>query len=132
MRLLGLSSDYVPDYAFSNHSVRRDWAERNRDLVVRYLAAIVKADQWIADPANRDEVVRILAESTRNPPEMARRAWEYIEQIDARSRDGEVYPAGVAAIIEQLGEIGDLARPLPSPERYVDRQYLTQARQMVR
>ena len=132
MRLLGLSSDYVPEYAFSNHSVRRDWAERNRDTVVRYLAAIVKADQWIADPANREEVIRILAESTRNPPEMARRAWDYVEQIDARSRDGEVYPAGVAAIIEQLGEIGDLPRPLPSPERYIDRRYLEQARQVAR
>jgi type I restriction-modification system DNA methylase subunit len=41
---------------------------------------------------------------------MARRAWEYVQQIDARSRDGEVYPAGVAAIVEQLGEVGDLAR----------------------
>ncbi len=132
MNLLGLSADYVPEYAFSNHNVRRDWAERNRDTVVRYLTAIVKADSWIADPANKDEVVRILAESTRNPPDMARRAWEFVEQIDARSRDGEVYPAGVAAIIEQLGEIGDLQRPLPSPERYIDRRYLEQARQAAR
>jgi ABC-type nitrate/sulfonate/bicarbonate transport system substrate-binding protein len=132
MNRLGLAAEYVPEYAFSNHYVRRDWAQRNRDTAVRYLTAIVTANRWVADPANKDEVVRILAESTRNPVDMARRAWEFIDQIDARSRDNEIYGAGVAAIIEQLGEIGDLSRPLPSPERYSDRQYLDQARQLVR
>ncbi len=133
MRLLGLSTDYVTDYAFSNHAVRRDWAERNRDIVVRYLAAIVKADRWIHDPANKDEGVRIMAEATRNPPEMARRTWELtIEQLDSYSRDGGISLAGVAAIIEQLAEIGELTRPLPPPERYLDMRYLEEARQRVR
>jgi NitT/TauT family transport system substrate-binding protein len=128
-RQLGLSSEYVPDYAFSNHNVRRDWAERNRETVVRYLTALVRANRWLADPANKDEAIRILAEATRNPPDMTRRAWEYLDQIDGRSRDGSVFPAGVVAIIDQLAELGDLSRPLPSPERYMDLRYLEEARQ---
>lgn len=128
-RQLGLSSEYVPEYAFSNHYVRRDWAERNRETVVRYLTAIVRADRWLADPANKDEAIRILAEATRNSPEMTRRAWDYLAQIDGRSPDGSVYSAGVTAIIEQLGELGELSRPLPSPDRYMDLRYLEEARQ---
>jgi len=133
MRLLGLSADYVSEYAFSNHYVRRDWAARNRDLVVRYLTAIVKADRWIADPANKNEGIGILAEATRTSPDVARRTWEFaIEQLDSHSRDGEVSFAGMTAIIEQLGAIGDLSQPLPPPERYVDGSYVEQARQLVR
>lgn len=133
MRVLGLAADYVPDYAFANHYVRRDWAERNRETVVRYLAAIVKANRWLADPANKEEGIRILAESTRTAPDLARRSWEYVfEQIDARARDGEVHVPGVVTIIEQLGEIGELSRPLPPPERYIDTRYLEEARQRVR
>jgi len=133
MRLLGLSADYVGEWAFSNHYVRRDWAERNRDTVVRYLTAIVKADRWIYDPANKEEGIRILAEATRTQPEMARRTWEFaIEQLGSHARDGEVSLAGVAAIMEQLADIGELARPLPPPERYVDLRYLEEARQRVR
>lgn len=130
MRLLGLANDYVPDYAFSNWSVRRDWAERNSETVVRFLTAIVKADRWIAQPANKDEGIAILAEATRQPPPMARRTWEFfIEQIDGYTRDGAVHLPGMQAIIEQLGEIGDLPRPLPSPERYLAPAYLEQALQ---
>ncbi|HZR97718.1 MAG TPA: ABC transporter substrate-binding protein [Chloroflexota bacterium] len=133
MNLLGRSADYVSEYAFSNHYVRRDWAERNQDTVVRYLAAIVKADRWIADPANKDAGIAVLADATRTSPEAARRTWEYaIEQLDSHVHDGEVSRDGVMAIIEQLGSIGDLPQPLPAPERYVDLRYLEQARQLVR
>ena len=133
MNLLGRSADYVSEYAFSNHYVRRDWADRNHDTVVRYLAAIVKADRWIADPANKEAGIAILADATRTPSEAARRTWEYaIEQLDSHVRDGEVSLDGIAAIIEQLGSIGDLPQPLPSPDRYLDLRYLEQARQLVR
>ncbi|HLH25497.1 MAG TPA: ABC transporter substrate-binding protein [Chloroflexota bacterium] len=133
MNLLGRSADYVSEYAFSNHMVRRDWAERNHDTVVRYLAAIVKADRWIADPANKEQGIAILADATRTSPDAARRTWEYaIEQLDSHVHDGEVSLDGIAAIIEQLGSIGDLPQPLPSPDRYVDLRYLEEARQMVR
>jgi hypothetical protein len=105
---------------------------RNRETVVRYLAAIVRANRWLAEPANKDEGIRILAEATRHPPTMARRTWEFfIEQLDGRTRDGDVHTPGMQVIIEQLGEIGDLSRPLPSPERYIDLSYLEQARQRV-
>ena len=133
MNLLGRSADYVSEYAFSNHYVRRDWAERNRDLVVRYLAAIVKADRWLTDPANKEPGIAILAEATRTSPDAARRTWEYaIEQLDSHVHDGEVSLDGIAAIIDQLGSIGDLPQPLPRPDRYVDLRYLEQARQAVR
>src|SRR4051794_13910917 len=106
MNLLGRSADYVSEYAFSNHYVRRDWAERNGDTVVRYLAAIVKADRWIADPANKEAGIVILADATRTPPDSARRTWEFaIEQLDSHVHDGEVSRDGIAAIIEQLGSI---------------------------
>jgi ABC-type nitrate/sulfonate/bicarbonate transport system substrate-binding protein len=130
MRQLGISADYVGEYAFSNHYVRRDWAERNRETVVRYLTAIVKADRWVRDPANKDEGIRILAEATRTALPLARRSWDYaIEQLDSHAHDGDVSLAGVANIMEMLADIGDLARPLPPPERFVDTRYLEEARQ---
>ena len=38
-RSLGLTTDFLPSYAIGEVAVRRDWAQANEDVVVRYLRA---------------------------------------------------------------------------------------------
>ena len=40
---LGLSTDYVDNFQYTITGVRRDWAQKNKPLVVRFLRAYVKA-----------------------------------------------------------------------------------------
>ncbi|HEV7876979.1 CmpA/NrtA family ABC transporter substrate-binding protein [Bradyrhizobium sp.] len=46
-------------------AVRRDWAEKNPDLVAALIRAHFRAAEFIEDPKNRAEVARMLAQSER-------------------------------------------------------------------
>lgn len=62
---------YIPDdlgagykFAFTSVIVNRDWAKKNKDLLVKYLAARNDALKFMADKNNRAEVSSILAKAT--------------------------------------------------------------------
>ena len=54
-RLLGLSTEAVPEFVYTVTAVRRSWAEANKEAVVRYVRALAAAFKFIRDPAKRDE-----------------------------------------------------------------------------
>ena len=62
---LGLSTDYVDNFQYTITGARRDWAQKNRALVVRFLRAYVKACEFFYDPKNKEAAVRALAERTK-------------------------------------------------------------------
>jgi NitT/TauT family transport system substrate-binding protein len=55
-RLLGLSTEVVPEFLYTVTAVRRSWAETHKDAVVRYVRALGGAFKFIRDPAKRDTV----------------------------------------------------------------------------
>ena len=69
---LGDSLEVIPVLQFNLIAARRDWAAQNKDLVVRFARAFGDAYRFMRDAKHRDEVVRILAETTDAPPEVAR------------------------------------------------------------
>ena len=69
---LGDSLEVIPVLQFNVIAARRDWAEKNKDLAMRFARAFGDAYRFMRDPANRDEVTRILAETTDAPPDVAR------------------------------------------------------------
>jgi ABC-type nitrate/sulfonate/bicarbonate transport system substrate-binding protein len=91
-RLLGTSTEVVPELLYTVTAVRRSFAEANRDAITRYVRALAAAFEFIRDGANRDRVARTVEQA-----------------------------------IAMLGEAGTLKPPLPSPERFVDLQYLRAA-----
>src|SRR5215470_12679711 len=63
-RLVGVSTDAVPEYLYTVTAARREWAAANRDALVRYVRALSSAFKFIRDPANRAKVVRTIVETT--------------------------------------------------------------------
>ena len=55
-RLLGLSTEAVPEYLYTVTAVRRSWADANKDAIVRYVRALSSAFKFIRDPAKRDRI----------------------------------------------------------------------------
>jgi ABC-type nitrate/sulfonate/bicarbonate transport system substrate-binding protein len=126
---LGLVSDIIPDYQFTVYAVRKSWAQRNQDPLVRWLRAYVKGCQWLYDPANKEEAIRILVENTRTTEDYARRTYELlIEKAEGLPRAGELNTAGVRTVLDIMAEMGNLPRPIPPVEKYVDTSYLERAR----
>ncbi len=125
-RLLGLSTDAVPQYVYTVTAVRKSWAAANGDLVVRYVRGLAAAHRIIRDPAKRPLVIKTIVETTRVGPEIAERTLALYFEPDRKviPRAAEIEMAGFAQVIASMGEAGLLKAPLPAADRFVDLQYL--------
>ena len=71
-RRLGVSTDAMANFQFIVSAVRRSWGEKNKDSLVRYVRALASSYRFMRDPANRDEVVRIILDTTGSAEDIAR------------------------------------------------------------
>jgi ABC-type nitrate/sulfonate/bicarbonate transport system substrate-binding protein len=124
------SPDYVPSLPFSSFAAMRGWLanEGNRQRVTRFLAATLRGAREMCDPAQKDAMIRILAERTQLSEEDARQTYDLlIEQRHSLKCDLGLTPEEVQKVIDYIVEMGDLPAPGPDPRRFVDTSYLEQA-----
>ena len=124
--LLGLSTEVSPEILYTVTAVRRSWGEANRETLLRYLRGLRAAFQFIHDPAKRDEVAAIIAETSGVSPAIAARvlALYFEPERGVLPRQGEIDMGSLAQVIAMMAEAGQVSAPLPTPERFVDLQYL--------
>lgn len=100
---------------------RSEWAEGNPDAVVRWLDAYIDGCNWVYDPANREEAIRVLAEGVDADPEAIELTYEaYIEGDlggTTPPRDGGLDREALVNVAELLAEEGELEG---DPEEVVD------------
>jgi ABC-type nitrate/sulfonate/bicarbonate transport system substrate-binding protein len=128
-RLLGQSTESVPELLYTVTAARRSWAELNKAALVRYVRALAAALKFVRDPINRDHVARIIMQNTSSSEAIA---WQTLSLFFDPDRgvlpnQGEIDLAGLARVIAMMGEAGALKPPLPEPSRFVDLQYLRAA-----
>jgi ABC-type nitrate/sulfonate/bicarbonate transport system substrate-binding protein len=128
-QLIGLSTDAVPEYHYTVTVVRRSWAEANKDKLVRFVRAMAGAFKYIRDPANRDNVIKTIVETTGFAEENARLTLKlYFEpERNVLPHAGEISVKGMEQVIALMAEGGILKPPLPPAERFFDLQYLKAA-----
>jgi ABC-type nitrate/sulfonate/bicarbonate transport system substrate-binding protein len=128
-RLLGLSTEAVPEFLYTVSAARRSWANANKATVVRYARALASAFRFIRDPGQRDAVVRTIVETTGFAEANAKLTMSLFFEPDRKvlPRAGEIDTAGMAAAIGFLAEAGIITPPLPPPDRFIDPQYLQAA-----
>ncbi|HEY7065243.1 MAG TPA: ABC transporter substrate-binding protein [Chloroflexota bacterium] len=122
---LALTTDYVPRYQWLTMVNHRDWVRAHQDQLVRALHAIQDAIRWTYDPANRDEAIALMVDTTKAPQEFAAATVDlYVNQLRIWPPDLDFEDAAMASVIEVMGELNQLPTPLPAWTRYVDRTYL--------
>jgi ABC-type nitrate/sulfonate/bicarbonate transport system substrate-binding protein len=128
-RLLGLSTEAVPEFVYTVAAARRSWAAANKDTVVRFVRALGAAFRFIRDPGRRADVARTIVETTGFADANARLTLSlYFEpERNVIPRQGEIDLKGLQTAISFMGEAEVLKSPLPAPERFVDLQYLQAA-----
>ena len=126
---LGVSTDAVPSFLFTVSAVRKSWGEKNQEALVRYVRGLASAFRFMRNSANRDEVVRMTAETTGSPEEIARQTLSLYFEPDRGvvPKQGELDVKGLGQVIQFMADAGELKPPLPAPERFVDLQYLKAA-----
>lgn len=128
-RVLGLSTEAVPEFLYTVTAARRSWAAANRDTVVRYVRALAAAFRIIRDPARRDFVIKLIVEATGVTPAIAAQTLTLYFQPEKKvlPRQAEIEMAGMAQAIAFMAEAGHLKAPLPAPAQFVDLSYLQAA-----
>lgn len=128
-RLLGYSTDAVPNYLYTVTAARRSWAAANKDTLVRYLRALSSAFKYIRDPANREKVTRTIVETTGYAEGNAQLTLGLYFEPDrgVLPKAGEISMKGMRQAIALMAEGGALKAPLPGAENFVDLQYLRAA-----
>jgi ABC-type nitrate/sulfonate/bicarbonate transport system substrate-binding protein len=124
--LLGRSDEAVPEYLYTVTAVRRSWADTHKEIVERFVRAMAATFQFIRDPANRDSVIKIIAETTDCSNAIAAQTLDlfFAPGRDVLPERGEINLKALQQVIAMMGEGGLLKPPLPSAERFVDLQYL--------
>jgi ABC-type nitrate/sulfonate/bicarbonate transport system substrate-binding protein len=128
-RLLGFSTDAVPEYLYTVTAVRRAWAAAHHDALVRYVRALSSAFKFIRDPGNRANVVRAITETTGFAEGNAQLTLALYFEPDrgVLPKAGEISIKGMEQVIALMGEGGTLKPPLPRAEQFIDLQYLRAA-----
>jgi len=128
-RLLGLSTEAVPEFVYTVTAARRSWASANKEALVRYVRGLGAALKFIRDPANRKTIVKIIVEATDSSSEIAEQTLKlfFEPERNVLPKQAEINLKGLAQVIAFMGEADTIKKPLPEPERFVDLQYLKAA-----
>jgi len=127
-RKLAQTQDYISDFATEIAAARRDWADRNEELLVRYTRALVRSINWIQDPQNKEEAIAILASAGQTSPDRARQIYQLALSPEfGLVPAGRIDQEGIKQILQIREFIGFMKPPLPAPAKYIDEQFYQKA-----
>jgi ABC-type nitrate/sulfonate/bicarbonate transport system substrate-binding protein len=122
-RSFGMGTDVIGPYLADGHWVLRSWAQANADTLVKYLQTIIEGYRWGADPANRNEVVAIMAKHLKISGDLATHAVELeVGPNGGLAKDATFDMTGFRNTLKLRAELegGD---PNADPAKYIDLSY---------
>lgn len=127
-KVLARAQDYVKHYARGLGATRREWANANGALLVRFIRAMIRATDWLQDPKNKDEAVQLLLSETKNNNARAEAMYQQtISPTMGLTPRSRIDVEGIRTVLE-LREIAGLMKPpLPKPAKYFDEGFYQQA-----
>ena len=126
---LGVSTDAMKNFQFIISAVRRSWGEKNKDPLVRYVRALASAYRFMRELASRDEMVRVVIDTTGSSENIARQIMALYFDPDRGvvPKQGEIDVKGFAQVIQLMAQAGEMPPPLPHAESFIDLHYLKAA-----
>lgn len=121
MRRIGDSRDVLPDYPNTIMAVQRDWAQKNRNVLVAYLRAWLAGIRWIKDPANREEAVKLVGSELKLSPKAA------AESVEELSPTGKLNLSGLETVLKLRTEFGFKLKMGDKLATYYDPDYFAAA-----
>jgi len=125
LNIIGRLSEGIPYFQTNALITRRSWAEKNRQLAVRFMKAMILTFRWMFQ--NPDAAVDFLSKEMQLKPSHARKGWEFYTQNRFWPPDGDVTMEGLKNNIHIYAEQTGAKGPLPNALKYVDQSYLRDA-----
>jgi ABC-type nitrate/sulfonate/bicarbonate transport system substrate-binding protein len=125
MRVLGSAWDVLHDWQFTTITANTAWAEKNRDLVVRFLRAYRKSVQF--GYANRSESIAALASATKFDPSITTRSYDLVwSKLRAFDPNLKVSPSALDAVAKSQLDFGAITA-LPKIADVYDASFASEA-----
>ena len=126
---LGFNYEAGADLIFNVDMARREWGEKNQEVLVRFVRGFGAAYEFINDPKNRAEVEKIIAESLKTSPETAREIFAPYHDSGKKvlPKKGEIDLAAFNRVLALMADAGVVPKPAPPAESFVDLRYLKAA-----
>lgn len=125
----GMSTDVIGPYLADGHWVMRPWARANAETLTKYLQTIIEGYRWGANPANKAELVAIMAKHLKVDRDVAAHAVELeVGPNGGLTKDANFDMVGFRTTLKLRAELegGD---PNADPGRYIDLTYHQRALQ---
>jgi len=127
-KILARSEDHVPHYARGLGATRRQWADTNEELLVRFIRAMIRSTDWVLEGKNKQAVIKLLLPENRNS--QARAETMYEDTISARfglTPRARIDWEGIRSVITLREAAGLMEPPVPTPDKYVDERFYQHA-----
>jgi ABC-type nitrate/sulfonate/bicarbonate transport system substrate-binding protein len=127
-KILARSEDHVLHYARGLGATRREWADANEELLVRFIRAMIRTTDWVMDGKNKQEVIKLLLPENKNS--RARAEAMYEDTISTRfglTPRSQIDWDGIRTIIALRETAGLMQSPVPKPEKYIDERFYQKA-----
>lgn len=105
---LGNFWEVEPDFHYISMASTIDIIEEKRDAFVRYSAALLKANRWLVDPANKDAFLEKVVELTVLDEQLAADMYDVFGTVFPTSCDEALSEDSFQRLIDVETELGNL------------------------
>lgn len=122
---LGSVQQLIGPYQAAGIFTQRAWAKEHRDLLVAFLSACIEAQRWLLNPANKQQVIDLLAAQYHLAPEIAAEDYEIsMTRPGGFTKDAQFDLRGFENVLKLRAEVeGQWGGHPPSPDKYYDPSY---------
>lgn len=122
LRDLGSAVKALGPYQGTTAFVMRPWARTSADTLVKYIQAYLEGLRLVTEPANKAEAVKVLAEATKIPDDVAADSFAlYADPQEGFAKDAQINLEALRNVLKLRAEItGGTAA---EPEKYLDLSY---------
>jgi ABC-type nitrate/sulfonate/bicarbonate transport system substrate-binding protein len=112
-------------------AARRSWAANNEAQVVGFIRAYRDAIRWLKLPENRPQAQALLMKYVPNMnAQIAAQSCDLLlDQQSGFFSDVQLDDKGIQAVLDLRSNLGDNAKKLTDPSKYIDKRYWQKAMQ---
>jgi ABC-type nitrate/sulfonate/bicarbonate transport system substrate-binding protein len=121
--------DVIGPYQAAGYFAQRKWALDNKENLENYLAAIIEAQRWLMDPANKEQVIDLWISEFHMKPEIAAATYESsVNAPGGFEKDAALNIDGFKNVLKLRAEMEDQwgGHP-PGVEKYYDPSFYNDA-----
>lgn len=108
-------------------AVTRSWASANEKLLVGFLRAVYKAQDWLNNSKNKKAAVDLMVDLSKAHRSSVERTYDkFTSQLKVYNR-GAITADVIKQTLQDMAEIEAISKPIPDPNKLLDLKYRQKA-----